>query len=174
MCITYIILLLWLYLIILLHKRLYNHNNNKNINKTKLKQTEQKSFVFLHTFDDLIDRYHLFGFVFVIFPPTAKLMRSMFRLFPFITHSPLKQTDTNKLRFTHMNIPLCILIIFTWSLNHLSKDTENSLPFRFHHFEIPPPTCSEAIEPKVSYTQNNHGHFEVFDSIISANISTPN
>ena len=106
-----------------------------------------------------------------------KLMRSMFRLFPFITHSPFKkQTDTNKLRFTHMNIPLCILIIFTWSLNHLSKDTENFLPFRFHHFEIPPPTCSEAIEPKVSYTQNNHGqsHFEFFDSIISANISTPN
>jgi hypothetical protein len=71
--------------------------------------------------------------VFVIFLRKKKsLIRSMFRLFPFPS-IPFgkKQTDTNK-RFTHMTILLCILI-FTWSLNHLSKILNSALlPFRLH------------------------------------------
>lgn len=141
---------------------LYNLNYCNCICYTKTKRDKKanrkqnktiRQIVRFFTLTIVIDSWDLLA-CFCHFPPKKKksLIRSMFRLFPFPS-IPFgkKQTDTNK-RFTHMTILLCILI-FTWSLNHLSKILNSALlPFRLHFVA--------AIEKKQKQNKNDwHGHF---------------
>lgn len=111
------------------------YTKTKRDKKANRKQNKTiRQIVRFFTLTIVIDSWDLLA-CFCHFPPKKKKKSYPIDV-SFISFSinPVwkkKQTDTNK-RFTHMTILLCILI-FTWSLNHLSKILNSALlPFRLH------------------------------------------